>query len=121
MNLETALKEAMTIDGALGVAVVDYESGLSLGTLGGEQGLDLEVAAAGNTEVVRAKIRTLATLDIDDTVIDILITLGKQYHLIRPLLSTQGSLFLYLALDRTRANLALARHNLKRIETELSI
>lgn len=35
MNLETALKEAMTIDGAIGVALVDYESGMSLGTLGG--------------------------------------------------------------------------------------
>ncbi|MFC9428275.1 MULTISPECIES: hypothetical protein [unclassified Streptomyces] len=121
MNLETALKEAMAIEGALGVAVVDYESGLSLGTLGGGQGLDLEVAAAGNTEVVRAKIRTLATLDIEDSVVDILITLGKQYHLIRPLISSHGSLFLYLALDRTRANLALARHNLKRIESELAI
>ncbi|MFE2938254.1 hypothetical protein ACFXKG_04145 [Streptomyces sp. NPDC059255] len=121
MNLETALKEAMAIEGALGVAVVDYESGLSLGTLGGGQGLDLEVAAAGNTEVVRAKIRTLATLDIEDSVVDILITLGKQYHLIRPLISSHGSLFLYLALDRTRANLALARHNLKRIEAELAV
>ncbi|MEV7867855.1 hypothetical protein AB0P17_17520 [Streptomyces sp. NPDC088124] len=121
MNLETALKEAMAIDGALGVAVVDYESGLSLGTLGGGQGLDLEVAAAGNTEVVRAKIRTLATLDMDDSVVDILITLGKQYHLLRPLISSHGTLFLYLALDRTRANLALARHNLKRIEAELAV
>mgnify|MGYP001309700040 CR=1 FL=1 len=40
MNIETALKEAMTIEGALGVAVVDWESGMSLGTLGGQhQGL----------------------------------------------------------------------------------
>ncbi|MEV7423533.1 MULTISPECIES: hypothetical protein [unclassified Streptomyces] len=121
MNLETALKEAMTIEGAIGVAAVDYESGMSLGLLGGGKDLDLEIAAAGNTEVVRAKARTLATLDIDDVVEDILITLGKQYHLIRPLSSSHGSLFLYLALDRSRANLALARHNLRRIENELEI
>jgi len=121
MNIETALKEAMTIDGALGVALVDYESGMSLGTLGGGQGLDLEVAAAGNTEVVRAKARTLDLLGMQDSVEDILITLGAQYHLIRPLNSSGGTLFLYLALDRSRGNLALARHALKRIESALEV
>jgi hypothetical protein len=34
LNIETALKEAMTTEGALGVALVDWESGMSLGTLG---------------------------------------------------------------------------------------
>jgi hypothetical protein len=47
----------------------------------------------------------------------------KQYHLIRLLANTDGtqSLFLYLALDRSKSNLALARHNLKRIESQLQI
>ncbi|MGW2045501.1 hypothetical protein ACWCPF_09970 [Streptomyces sp. NPDC001858] len=121
MNIESALKEAMTVDGALGVALVDYESGMSLGTLGGGPQLDLELAAAGNTEVVRSKMRTLASLHMDDTIEDILITLGRQYHLIRPLASTTGTLFLYLALDRSRSNLALARHSLKKIESTLEI
>jgi hypothetical protein len=121
MNIEASLKEAMTIDGAIGVALVDYESGMALGTLGGGPDLDLEVAAAGNTEVVRAKVRTLATLGMKDTVEDILITLTRQYHLIRPLSGSNGSLFLYLALDRGRSNLALARHSLKRIEADLVV
>ncbi|MFC8450662.1 hypothetical protein [Kitasatospora sp. NPDC057223] len=121
MNIDDALKSAMTIEGAIGVAVADYESGMSLGFLGGGQLLDLEVAAAVNTEVVRAKVRALAALSIDDAIEDILITLGAQYHLIRPLARTQGSLFLYLALDRSRANLALARHSLKRIEVTLDV
>ena len=47
MNIETALKEAMTTEGALGVALVDWESGMTLGTLGGGKYLDLDVAAAG--------------------------------------------------------------------------
>ncbi|WP_026313392.1 hypothetical protein [Actinomadura flavalba] len=122
MNIESALKEAMAIDGALGVALVDYDSGMSLGSLGGGGGVDLEVAAAGNTEVVRAKVRTLESLNIDDAIEDILITLHRQYHLIR--LMQRGGvhrIFLYLALDRERANLALARHHLRRIEGELSI
>ncbi|GAA2014942.1 hypothetical protein GCM10009839_07570 [Catenulispora yoronensis] len=116
MNIEGALKEAMTVEGAIGVALVDYESGMSLGHIGGGPGLDLEVAAAGNTEVVRAKMRTLARLGLNETVEDILITLTGQYHVIRLLPNSGGgALFLYLALDRSRANLALARHELKRI------
>lgn len=55
MNVETALKEALSIDGAVGAALVDFESGMSLGTLGGGDWLDLEVASAGNTEVVRRR------------------------------------------------------------------
>jgi hypothetical protein len=121
MNIESSLKEAMAVDGAIGAALVDYESGMALGVLGGGADFDLEVAAAGNTEVVRAKARTLRTLGMQDTVEDILITLTKQYHLIRPLASTSGSLFLYLALDRSRSNLALARHALKRIESNLTV
>lgn len=123
MNIETALKEAMTIEGALGVALVDWESGLTLGSLGGGKYLDLEVAAAGNTEVIRAKMRTMSSLNLNDTIEDILITLSKQYHLIRLMKSadnTQG-LFLYLVLDRPKSNLALARHNLRHIESDLSV
>jgi hypothetical protein len=121
-NLELALKEAMGIDGAIGVALVDYTSGMTLGTAGGSNELDLAVAAAGNTDVVRAKMRTMELLKLDEGIEDILITLDTQYHLIRPLASRSGKgLFLYLALLRSRANLAMARHQLRRIETTLEI
>jgi len=123
MDIETALKEAMSIEGALGAALVDWDSGMPLGTLGGGKYLDLDLAAAGNTEVVKAKMRTLESLRLNDQVEDILITLTKQYHLIRLLKNSQGaqSLFFYLVLDRPKANLALARHHLKRIESEISV
>jgi hypothetical protein len=122
-NTEASLKDAMaSIDGALGVALVDYTSGMALGTMGGGKDFNLEVAAAGNTDVVRAKLRTMEHLGLQDTIEDILITLGTQYHLIR-LLRTKGAngLFLYLVLDNSRANLAMARHQLKKIEAELEV
>ena len=123
MNIEAALKEAMDIDGALGASLVDWESGMSLGAVGGGKYLDLDVAAAGNTEVIRAKMRTMESLRLDDQIEDILITLSKQYHLIRLLKSSRSDqgLFLYLVLDRSKANLALARHSLKRVEGDISI
>jgi len=122
MDIDTALKNAMEIDGAIGVALVDYDSGMALGSLGGGRHLDLDLAAAGNTEVVRAKLRTMASLALGDEIEDILITLGKQYHLIRLISGERsGSLFLYLALDRQRANLAMARHELRRVERDLTV
>jgi hypothetical protein len=119
-DMDTALKEAMQIDGAIGVALVDYTSGMALGTMGSTKELDLTVAAAGNTDVVRAKMRTLDLLKLKDEIEDILITLGSQYHLIRPLRSRGGQgLFIYLALNKARANLAMARHQVRRIEEDL--
>jgi hypothetical protein len=123
MNIDTALKEAMSIAGAVGVALVDYESGMSLGTSGGGDWLNLELAAAGNTEVVRSKLRVMSTLALNDSIEDILITLHRQYHLIRLLnsMKNRSSLFLYLVLERESSNLALARHHLKRIEADLQV
>ena len=122
VDMDTSLKDAMQIDGAIGVALVDYTSGMALGTLGGSKDIDLTVAAAANTDVVRAKMRALEMLKMKDAIEDILITLGSQYHLIRPLTSrnTQG-LFLYIALTKSRANLAMARHQLRTIEENLQM
>ncbi|WP_018548101.1 hypothetical protein [Streptomyces sp. LaPpAH-108] len=122
-NTETALKEALTtIEGATGVALVDYTSGMALGTMGGSKTFDLNVAAAGNTDVIRAKMRTMEHLGLNAEIEDILITLSDQYHLIRLLTGRGGNgLFLYLVLESNRANLAMARHQLKRIEADLEV
>ncbi len=119
-NVKESLREIMSIDGAVGVALVDHESGMSLGQAGGGDLLNLEVAGAGNTTVVRSKMKVMRDLGLDDTIEDILITLGKQYHLIRPLASAPN-LFLYLALIRDRANLAMARHQLMAVEKKLAL
>ncbi|MYW69118.1 hypothetical protein GTY65_34350 [Streptomyces sp. SID8379] len=122
-NTETALKDAVaSIEGASAAALVDYTSGMALGTIGGSKSFDLEVAAAGNTDVVRAKLRTMEHLGLKDEIEDILITLNTQYHLIRLIKGRGGNgLFLYLVLDSSRANLAMARHQLKKIEADLEV
>ena len=119
MNIKDCLTKLNQIDGFVGAALVDSESGMLLGQEGGGT-LNLEVAAAGNTEVIRAKRKTMTNLALKDGIEDMLITLTKQYHLIRPL-RARGTLFFYVALDRSRANLAMARIALADVEKELSI
>jgi hypothetical protein len=117
-NLTQSIEAAMTINGALAVALVDYRSGMCLAQAGG--GLNLELAAAGNTEVVRAKLKTIESLGLRRGIEDILITLADQYHLIR-LIPNTDSLFLYLVLDKEKGNLALARFRLTDIERSLKV
>jgi CheY-like chemotaxis protein len=119
MNIKDSLGKLNTIDGFVGAALVDSESGMLLGQEGGGN-LNLEVAAAGNTEVVRAKRKTMSNLALKDSIEDILISLAKQYHLIRPLRS-RPTLFFYVALDRQRANLAMARIALADVEKDLQV
>lgn len=117
MNYDNAVSQMLNVDGALAAAVVDFDSGMLLAG-GGSSVIDLEIAAAGNTEVMRAKVKTLSMLDLQDEIEDILITLGRQYHLIRPLQRHSG-LFLYSVLDKPKANLALARRSLVDVERSL--
>jgi predicted regulator of Ras-like GTPase activity (Roadblock/LC7/MglB family) len=119
MNIKDSLAKLNQIDGFVGAALVDSESGMLLGSDGGGP-VNLEVAAAGNTEVVRAKRKTMSNLNLKDQLEDMLITLGRQYHLIRPLRS-RSTLFFYVVLDRTRANLAMARIALADVEKDLQV
>jgi hypothetical protein len=109
----------MEIDGCIGCCIVDSNSGMMLGAAGGGS-ISLEIAAAGNTEVVRSKRKTLKAINLQEQIEDILITLNRQYHLIRPL-STNDALFIYIVLDRSKSNLAMARHQLTQIERELVV
>jgi CheY-like chemotaxis protein len=115
-----ALTACMKIEGAIAVALVDYESGMTLGSTSARPDFDVELAASGNTQVVRAKMAVMQALGVKGAIEDILITLESQYHIIRPLRSV-GSMFLYLSLDRQRGNLGLARHHLTAIEKELRL
>ncbi|WP_454710251.1 hypothetical protein [Delftia acidovorans] len=117
-NIKQTMDELMRCDGAMCAALVDYNSGMILGQDG--SGVDLELAAAGNTELVRAKLKTMHSLGLEDTIEDILITLSRQYHILRPSTHHEG-LFLYLVLDKAKANLALARRKVQDVENALVV
>lgn len=117
-SISTSLDTLMAIDGAMGCCIVDYESGMVLGQEGG--GVDLDLAAADNSEVVKAKMETMKNLGIKGEIEDILITLEAHFHIIRPT-SNHNGLFIYLVLDKKKSNLALARRKVLGVEKDLEI
>jgi hypothetical protein len=123
-KLQDSLVKALSIDGALGVALGDWKTGMCLGYKGTNSPAfpkaNLELAVAGNTEVIRAKMRAAESLGFTDRIEEILILLETQYHLMYLLKDIPG-LFFYLALDREKGNLALARIKLAQIEKELTL
>lgn len=112
------LKGLNEITGFIAGCLVDSDTGLMMASEGSGS-FDIEGAAAANTEVVKAKRAAIKMLKLGDNIEDILISLGKQYHLIRPMEKTP-SVFMYVALDRKAANLGMARVQVKNVEQSLA-
>jgi len=105
-DIEESLQKVMSVEGAIGAALIDSSTGFVFGMAGDE--LDMQAAGTGGVELVRAKIKTVKALNPDEIIEDILITMGQQYHIIRPV-ALEPDLFLYLVLDKSKSNLAIAR------------
>ncbi|MEU9192429.1 hypothetical protein [Streptomyces hundungensis] len=103
-SLNGVLTKALAIEGATGVAIVDFQQRRVLGALDRGSGLDMDKVAYGDSDVMRAKLYTLELLGYpQDSVEDILITLGAELHIIRPLPRLrEGGIFIYLVLERDR-------------------
>jgi predicted regulator of Ras-like GTPase activity (Roadblock/LC7/MglB family) len=119
LSVKEALGELMQIDGAVGATIVDYESGMTLGTDGGRN-LDMELAGAGTTEVVRSKKNIIHDLGLDEKIQDILISLNSQYHLVR-MCERHDDIFIYVVIDRDQGNLGLARRKIDDIDQRLEL
>ena len=118
-DIKSSIAKLMEIDGAKHVALVDSTSGMVLGDSGGGD-IDMELAAAGNSQVVKAKLDTMKSLGIKEELEDILVTIETQYHILRPIASQKG-LFFYIVLSKAKSNLALARRASLNVEKELKM
>ncbi len=118
-DVRDSLNAVMEIEGAVGASIVHDESGVPLGTVGGGA-LDMELAGAGSTVVVRTQKQILEDLAPEEQIEDVLISLDQQYHLIRFFHDTEN-IFTYVVLDRADANVALARRKLEEIDRKLEI
>jgi hypothetical protein len=125
-GIDECLLEAMALPGARGAALVDWSSGLALGTAGDSPVGDHETTAAETAELARAAAEYEsfaqagpdaapgAAADRAQPVEDVIVTTRSGYHVLRFVeTSFDSSVFLHLWLDRTEGNLALARHRLR--------
>lgn len=112
------MDELSTLDGFVVAALVDSQEGVALMVQGGN--FNFKLAAYGQSQVLQAKRSVAKNLQLNDKIEEILISMQHQYHLIRPL-ETNEDLFLYLVLERTEANLALARLELRLFEQSLDL
>ncbi|WP_128375853.1 hypothetical protein [Streptomyces cavernae] len=120
-GIDECLLEAMRLPGALGAAVVDWTSGLALGTVGDSPNGDHEATAAEAAELARlaAEHRAFGPEEGSDwsesagealPVEDLIVSNRDTYHVLRFVRTTfDSSVFLHLWMARSDGNLALAR------------
>ncbi len=99
-------KVANEIPGYIAAALVDIDSGMTLGMKSLRSDFDLTAASAYNSEMVKQKQKIMRALNLKTTLEDMIITLGDQIHLIK---MVGGTSFIYLAADRGTTNLAIVR------------
>ncbi|MFF0503608.1 hypothetical protein ACFYUH_08405 [Streptomyces fimicarius] len=132
-GIDECLLEVMRLPGARGASVVDWTSGLALGTIGESPNGDHEATAAETAEVARmtAEQPAFAHLageaeggrqsDAPNTPVeDVIVTTHDGYHMLRFVETAfDSSVFLHLWLDRSEGNLALARLRLGELAERL--
>lgn len=92
--------------GFIAASLVDLESGMTLAVKSARSDFDLTAASAYNSELVKQKLKIMQTLGLSGGIDDMLITLQDQIHLIK---MVNKATFLYLAVDKSRSNLAIVR------------
>jgi len=114
-----ALAGLLKLDGLIGCALVDGGTGLVLAhETRGEQSIDMELAAAAATQVLRAQRDAARSMGLGDPIDELITTAGARNVLIRAL-QRHAELFIVALFEKHRTNLALARFQLLEVERSL--
>ncbi len=118
--MQQVLSRLSELNGFIASSVVDTDTGMMLASEV-KGNFAIEMASAANTEVVRAKLRAMKEIGLgNDYIEDVLITLGTQIHIIRPL-KTHPTIFIYLAVSINGSNLAMARMAMRKAEESIKL
>ncbi|WP_327683474.1 hypothetical protein [Kitasatospora sp. NBC_00458] len=122
-GIDECLSQAMAIAGACAASLIDWSSGLALGSVGVSPTGDHDTSAAEATDLVRAAVESPTFTGAEDRqapLQDIIVTAGRSYHLLCFIDTVFDSrLVLHLWLDRSEGNLAGARYRLQSLAEEL--
>jgi len=119
--VQEALHRLGGVTGLVSASLVEPSSGHVLETVHGDAGdpgptgrAAAATLAAGASDVVQVLRLMTASLGAADDVEDVIVTLGRHHHVVRPLPEAGvAGLFVVVTLDRTGTNLALARRQLR--------
>lgn len=117
-NVDEQLKKLEKLDGFSAAALYDMHANASIAAIDHDDGPDINQSVAAHVELVQVKRDTLAKLQLDDDIEDIVITMPDEYHLLR-LCRRHKQLFFFLTLNRRHANLAMARYLLANVEQDI--
>jgi hypothetical protein len=106
------------IPGFVAASLVDIDSGMTLAVKSNRPEFDLAVASAYNSELVKQKQKIMKALNLKTHLEDMILTLGDQIHFIKILSPT---LFIYLAADRSLANIAIVRNVVNKHSRALAV
>ena len=111
---DSLLSPVTEIDGFLLACLVDASTGMVIAAAQNHEDLQLSAAAAGAADMADVLALLAGQLAASDGLDDVMMTFSNHFHLIRPVLPSAGpALLLLVILDRQRANLALARRELR--------
>jgi len=100
------------------MAVTDIKSGETLFSESLDASFDIELAAACNLEVIKAKLKAIDALDLDESIDKITIELEKDLHIID--ITKSRDYFIYVALDASKASLGLVKGLLNKYKKRLN-
>ncbi|MFD1605373.1 hypothetical protein ACFSJW_02140 [Flavobacterium artemisiae] len=105
--------------GFIAVSIAEIQSGISYYSLSVVPDFDPELASAFNLEVVKAKLNAISALGLkNQVVLDIMITLSSQIHIID--VSDNNMYMIYLAVDSTKANMGMTKAILNKYKKEIA-
>jgi len=120
-NIRQSLQTLLDECNAHYAVLVDSTSGMILGHVQSPSNtrLDLELLAAGTTEIVRSDTNTARFLGIDPSE-EILFTQTRDFHVIHMAVNYPG-LYIVAGMDKQRGNLALLRRKVSDIDQQLRL
>ncbi|MFD2891560.1 hypothetical protein ACFS5J_05975 [Flavobacterium chuncheonense] len=106
------------VSGYIAVAVTEVKSGISYYSDSVLPSFDPELASAYNLEVVKAKLKAIDALKLNQSIDSIMITLTGQIHIID--ISDDKRYFIYMAVDSTKSNLGMVKALLNKYKNDIT-
>lgn len=109
--LARGLAECRDIDGLLGLALVAVGSGDVCAQVHRAAGFDLPRVARSGAELIRLKREVMVECALEEDLSEAIVTTRHAFWIVQPLEGNRAVMVLF-ALDRSKANLAGARHRM---------